>query len=194
MGNLLEEMLTREGKELPNPDSGYFPYGDSDFDEGDAELFGRPKDDEVSLRLVIECSGICEPNPEGIGAWGFTIMTPNRHLIDVHLGDTGKGEENTNNALEYVALLFALTWTAEFAPNVPVEIRSSSKTVVEQVNGNFQCRAESLRPLHESAVELIRQTKATLRWISINENQTAYFLARAAFGNTKKRLEAEGNE
>jgi ribonuclease HI len=188
MGDLELEMLSREGKELPE-------YGDEEFIFGDLEeLFGHESGIEVTPEFVIECGGICEPNPAGIGAWGFAVTCPHNDLIDVHLDDTGRVEENTNNALEYLSVIYALIWISEHAADVPVEIRSSSKTVVEQVNGNFQCRSENLKPLYESAVELIKETKATLRWIPIAENQTAHLLAQAAYVHAKKRLEAEGDE
>jgi ribonuclease HI len=96
--------------------------------------------------------------------------------------------------LEYLAVIYALIWISDNAVDGPVEVRSSSQTVVEQVNGNFRCKSDSLRPLYEAALELVSETKATLRWIPLAENQTAYMLARAAYVHAMKRLEAEGRE
>jgi ribonuclease HI len=188
MDNLELEMLSREGKELPEHGGEGFLFSDLE------EVFGHEGDIVVMPEFVIECAGICEPNPEGIGAWGFAITCPHNDLIDVQLDDTGRTPENTNNALEYLVVIYALIWISENAPDVPVEIRSSSQTVVKQVNGDFRCYSDSLRPLYESALELMAETKATLRWIPLKENQTAYMLARAAYAHAKKRLEAEGDE
>ena len=170
-------------------------YGDEEFIFGDLEeLFGHDSGVEVTPELVIECVGISEPNPGGIGAWGFAVTCAHNDLIDVQLDDAGRTPENTNNALEYLAVIYALIWISDNGVDGPVEVRSSSRTVVEQVNGNFRCKSDSLRPLYEAALELVRETNATLRWIPLAENQTAYMLARAAYVHAKKRLEAEGRE
>lgn len=180
--------VDNEGNKLP------YKHGQELFDfEIEDGAFDHPVIVEAP-EFIIECSGVCEPNPAGIGAYGLTVACPHNDIIDYELGDTGRTPENTNNALEYLAVLYALIWVSEHAADVSVEIRSSSKTVVEQVNGNFRCNSDSLRPLYESAIELMAETKATLRWIPLKENQTAYLLARAAYVHAKKRLEAEGRD
>ena len=188
MGNLELEMLAREGKESPYSGEQEFLFSDLDA------LLSHESDVEVTPEFIIECAGICEPNPGGIGAWGFVVTCPHNDLIDVQLDETGRTAENTNNALEYLAVIRALIWISDNAVDVPVEVRSSSQTVVEQVNGNFRCKSDNLKPLYDAAVELVRETNVTLRWIPLAENQTAYMLARVAYAHAKKRLEAEGRD
>lgn len=162
----------------------------SGHDESDAPASIQPNG-EGEAELIIECGDLCEPNPGGLGAWALAILCPHRTLIDLYFDDTGISNENTNNVLAYIAVINALIWTAECAADVPVEIRSSSQLVVNQVNGKWQCHSENLESLYETAVELVQQTRVVLRWIPFRENQTANLLAQVAYIQARREKEGE---
>lgn len=61
--------------------------------------------------------------------------------------------EATNNEAEYVALLRGLVEARELGYTV-VEAVGDSELVVKQVGGEWRCRADNLKPLHEEVLEV----------------------------------------
>ncbi len=37
--------------------------------------------EDKAKRLTIECDGLCEPPPNGIGCWAFIVFDSNRNII-----------------------------------------------------------------------------------------------------------------
>lgn len=151
------------------------------------------EDAEPQEHITITTSGQCEPNPHGIGAWGFVVYCPHGDMIDVDMDDIGSGENVTNNVTEYVAVICALLWAATYAPDESVEVRTASKTVANQINGEFACKQPHLKELKDDAVELLKQTKAVVRWVSKKETLVADLLAKFAYLRAKHDY-AEGED
>ena len=83
----------------------------------------------------------------------------------------------TNNVAEYRALLLALTRAEELGAD-EVEIRSDSRLLVEQVNGNFRVKAEHLKPLLSEAVQRAKRFRRfSLTHIGREQNKKADRLA-----------------
>lgn len=61
--------------------------------------------------------------------------------------------EATNNEAEYIALLRGIVEARELGYSV-VEAVGDSELVVKQVGGEWRCRAENLKPLHEEVLEV----------------------------------------
>jgi len=96
--------------------------------------------------------GAARGNPGPAGAGVYVEPDGDRPAEELF---EGLGNQ-TNNVAEYRALLLALTRASELGAE-DVEIRSDSRLLVEQVNGNFKVKAAHLKPIVADA--LIRAKK-----------------------------------
>ena len=91
--------------------------------------------------------------------------------------DNGNG---TNNIAEYHALIYALAIAQHLEDNVV--IKSDSKLVVEQVNGNWKVKDQTLKTLYRDAQILIDMraqlfgASTTLQWVSREQNLAGHML------------------
>jgi len=113
-------------------------------------------DHELRLgALRIFCDGLCEPNPGGIGTYGFVGYGPTGVEITRGKGVVARGEGATSNTAEYGAAIRALTWVlGEGGRGVGaklerLEVLSDSQVFVRQLTGEYAVRSPRLRPLHE---------------------------------------------
>src|SRR5438093_11660197 len=93
------------------------------------------------------------------------------------------GKFRTNNEAEYYALLKALELIAEKATEKPPSnigealVRSDSKLVVNQVNGEWRVEDERLMELSSQAREMIEKLGSfRLEWIPREENYAGLWL------------------
>jgi ribonuclease HI len=154
-------------------------------------LFSQQEQDEPDDFLIIECNGYCPDNPSSLGAWSFVVLSTDRHrqLVDQSFGYIGDGERVTNNVAEYYAVLNALTWVIANAPDTPVEIFNSSQLVVNQVNGDWNCNVPILAYYRDSAIDLLRRTRAELLWLPLVKNQVALALSKVAYIHVQREFE-----
>lgn len=88
--------------------------------------------------------------------------------------------EGTNNRAEYLALLEALR-AAVIDQLEEVKILSDSKLVVNQMNGDSECRDASMRLFRDRAKTYVRQIpKFSINLIPRSENQKADKLCNMA--------------
>ncbi len=125
------------------------------------------------MRFRASIDGAARKNPGPAGAGVYVEPEENRPAEELFepLGST------TNNVAEYRALLLALTRAEELGAD-EIEIRSDSRLLVEQVNGNFRVKAEHLKPLlAEAVLRAKRCRRFTLTHIPRERNQQADRLA-----------------
>lgn len=77
----------------------------------------------------IFCDGAAVPNP-GVGGWGFAVY---RDGVETNFA-FGGDEDTTNNKMELMGLLCAISWVAEFAAADPVTIWCDSQYCVRGIN------------------------------------------------------------
>jgi ribonuclease HI len=94
----------------------------------------------MKLQAYIDGGSRGNPGDAGIG-----IYVPGVARIAEYLG-TG-----TNNFAEYSALLAALRF-AVFHRCTELQVYADSELVVKQLNGEYQVRNETIRPLYDSAL------------------------------------------
>ena len=112
------------------------------------------------------------PNP-GNACFAF-VHTENGIEKHFECGFIGK---ETNNMAEYYALFRALVY-CKISDISGIEIFGDSKLVINQVNGVWKIKSESLKSLHEKCKRLCQEMKITLKWISRDDNQRADFLSK----------------
>ncbi len=107
------------------------------------------------MKFLAYIDGAARGNPGPAGAGVYVEAEGNRPFEELFepLG------HQTNNVAEYSALLLALTRAEELAAD-DVEIRSDSRLLVEQVNGNFRVKAAHLKPLVADAIRRSRKFKS----------------------------------
>lgn len=90
--------------------------------------------------------------------------------------DTGEG---TNNQAEYIALYAALYYAHSDKANEFV-IKSDSKLVVEQVNGNWKVKDQKLKELYDEVQKLLAnirsEKKVSIKWVPREENLAGHML------------------
>jgi ribonuclease HI len=118
-------------------------------------------------RLYSDGAARGNPGPAGAGA---VIVSPGGHIVakmGKFLGD------NTNNFAEYMGLLLGLR-RAKAMGIKEIEILSDSELMIRQLKGEYQVKAENLRPLYDEAKELLKAFPALLlRHIPREENSAA---------------------
>ena len=131
--------------------------------EAERAVEARP----VRTRLFTDGAARGTPGPAGAGA---VIISPDGHVVakvGKYLGET------TSNVAEYTGLILGLK-RAKAMGLRELEVLADSELIVKQLSGEYQVKADHLRPLHDEAKALIAGfDKIDLRHIPREENEAA---------------------
>jgi len=131
--------------------------------EAERAVEARP----VRTRLFTDGAARGNPGPAGAGA---VIISPEGHVVakvGKYLGET------TNNVAEYTGLILGLK-RAKAMGLRELEVLADSELVVKQLTGEYQVKADHLRPLHDEARALMKGFDVIdLRYIPREENEAA---------------------
>jgi ribonuclease HI len=133
--------------------------------------------------IVVHIDGLCEPiNPGGAATFGYVIRDDGAVLARKS-GIVGKGSAMSNNVAEYAALCEALEFLLKKRrENSPIELRSDSALVVNQMSGKWKFRKGLYREKYQEAVRLSAQfNDLKFRWVPREENEEADELSREAY-------------
>jgi ribonuclease HI len=83
-------------------------------------------------------------------------------------------EQKTNNEMEYMALIAALSLKAKDGD----VILSDSALIVNQVAGSWKVKKAELFPLCVKAQNLLKEKNCILMWIGREENKAGHLLER----------------
>jgi ribonuclease HI len=118
-------------------------------------------------RLFTDGAARGNPGPAGAGA---VIVSPEGHIVakvGKFLGD------NTNNFAEYMGLILGLK-RAKAMGIKELDVFADSELIVRQLNGEYQVKAENLKPLHQEARQLLAAFPAVeIRYIPREQNAAA---------------------
>ena len=121
----------------------------------------------VRTRLFTDGAARGNPGPAGAGA---VIISPDGHVVakvGKYLGET------TNNVAEYTGLILGLK-RAKAMGLRELDVLADSELLVKQLSGEYQVKADHLRPLHDEAKALLAGfDKIDLRHIPREENEAA---------------------
>jgi len=121
----------------------------------------------VRTRLFTDGAARGNPGPAGAGA---VIISPEGHVVakvGKYLGET------TNNVAEYTGLILGLK-RAKAMGLRELEVLADSELLVRQLSGEYQVKADHLRPLHDEAQALIKGfDEIEIRHIPREENTAA---------------------
>src|SRR5438477_12734582 len=122
---------------------------------------------EYLLTMVVYVDGLCEPvNPGGTATYGYVIRNDAGRDLARKSGVVGKGPEMSNNVAEYAALCEALHFLIrEKLTQLPMEIRSDSRLLVNQMKGEWKFRKGLYAKKYAEAIDLVPQFgKITFKW------------------------------
>jgi ribonuclease HI len=137
--------------------------------------------------LVINCDGLCEPNPGGIATFGWVAKQGDKE-IHSHNAFVRSGAGATNNLAEYSAVISALEWLLGSRYNDRhLIIKTDSQLVVRQINGIYAVRSPAIMPLYQKAIRLVKCFKSlNLEWCPREQNEEADELSRKAYERVLK--------
>jgi ribonuclease HI len=117
----------------------------------DRQAAAAAEEAEKAKRTRLYTDGAARGNPGPAGA-GAVILNPDGHIvakIGKFLGDS------TNNVAEYMGLILGLK-RAKAMGIKELEVFSDSELLVKQLAGEYQVKADHLRPLHDEAKTLLQ--------------------------------------
>ena len=139
----------------------------------------------ATAEIVVYVDGLCEPvNPGGTATYGYVVRNDAGRDIARKSGVVGKGTGMSNNVAEYAALCEALRYLIrEKMTLLPVEIRSDSRLLVNQMKGEWKFHKGLYAQKYRDAKALATQfDRVKFRWIPREENKEADALSREAYG------------
>jgi ribonuclease HI len=142
----------------------------------------------TDLPVRVHFDGACEPpKGGGIATYGFTIEGPELEHEEFGLAVPPGSERATNNVAEYVGAIRALEFLASIGYRGPVLVFGDSQLVVRQLAGEYEVRAEHLRPYHDHLKSLVaRLGDVQFSWVPREENQRADELSKRAIAEARQ--------
>lgn len=143
-------------------------------------------------KVIISCDASIKKNPGGPASVGYVIQyrgrgkDPNPNMEE---GIPCMSKTTTINQAEYEAIYAALSnfFGLVNNPLVPVEVRSDSKLVIDQINGKINCNDPELKRRKDIIVELVHElpVPVSFQWRPRNstpELELANYLAQDVLG------------
>src|SRR5437870_4033549 len=140
--------------------------------------------------ILVHVDGLCEPvNPGGTATYGYVVRNDAGRVIARKYGVVGKGTEMSNNVAEYAALCEAFRFLIkEKMTWLPVEIRSDSRLLVNQMKGEWKFHKGLYAKKYSEATDLVAQFgKISFMWVPREENEEADALSREAYADATKK-------
>lgn len=145
-------------------------------------------------RVIINCDGLCEPNPDGVATAGWLAVDEGKAktIKQSHFTvELDEGEMATNNIAEYAAVQAALGWVTHkrlffLTYKKSVLVRTDSQVLVNQLTGKWNCHSPNLRPRMLATMQLLRFLRdegvtVEIEWVPREQNEAADELSRQAY-------------
>lgn len=133
------------------------------------------------LTIYVDGASRGNPGPAGIGIAIEDKKGITKARISCYIGET------TNNQAEYKALIMGLREAAKLKAE-HVDIRTDSKLLAEQIQGNYKVRNANLRLLFQQVKQLLADFESfTIAFIPRYQNATADALANKALDRYSKQ-------
>lgn len=133
----------------------------------------------------VHFDGACEPaRGGGLATFGYTIEGAGLDLEEGGLAVRPYSERATNNVAEYVGAIQALERLHGLGYSGTVEVRGDSQLVIRQMLGEYEVKAEHLRPYHDWLAQLARRfSSVRWEWVPRERNQRADALSKQALAD-----------
>jgi ribonuclease HI len=145
--------------------------------KGEEEKFGMTADEVVKplQHIILSCDASIKKNPGGPSSVGFVVEWPAELPQKTPLMSSQQVKANTNNEAEYDAVYFGLItlMNLHHNPRCKVEVRSDSRLVIDQLNGDMKCNNERLERRRDLILELIGELPVPVTFVWRPRNSTA---------------------
>lgn len=120
--------------------------------------------------VIISCDASIKENPGGPSSVGFVIRQPDEKPMIIGKMSPAK----SNNQAEYDAIYEALTtyFNLKNNPGCTVEVRSDSKLVVDQLNGDMKCHDKDLARRRDLIREYVKALPVPINFVWMPRNST----------------------
>lgn len=149
------------------------------------DLLSSPKPpQEIPQHTIISCDASIKTNPGGPASVGYVIRRPNKEPMIV----AKPCPATTNNQAEYDAVYEALTALFNLVNNPgKVEVRSDSKLVIDQLNGDMECHDKTLVKRRDAIREFVKELPTEVEFVwkprnSTPDLETANYCAQEILG------------
>jgi ribonuclease HI len=138
--------------------------------------------------VTVHFDGACEEVAgRKVAAYGFSLEGSGLRHEDFGLAVPPGHERATNNVAEYVAAICALEWLRRAGYAGEVRLVGDSQLVVRQMTGEYEVRAEHLRPYHERLRQLVHEfRRVEFVWVPRSENRRADELSKRGIGLARR--------
>ena len=124
--------------------------------------------------------GLCEPQPGGIGTYGYVIYSGGEKIRE-HCGFIGKGKGMTNNIAEYTAVVEALKWAqAHGLLKGEAIIKGDSQLVIRQLQGSYRIKSKTSKKFFPVISKITAGENVRYEWVPREENSEADCLSKRA--------------
>jgi ribonuclease HI len=132
--------------------------------------------------VQVHFDGACDPpKGGGIATYGFLVEGEALEYEEYGLAVPPWSLRATNNVAEYVAAVRALEWLRGQGYRGQVLLLGDSQLVIRQMEGEYEVRAEHLKPYHDHLHELSRQfQEVRYVWVPREQNTRADMLSKIA--------------
>lgn len=143
-------------------------------------ILGNPLGDVMlPSKLKLYFDGSCEPkNPGGVAGFGWRLCDKDGAEIKSDHGEVCRGPGATNNIAEWAAVTNGLNHLQDQCWSGIVEIYGDSQLVINQLNGTYKVRKDTLIPYHEKCMKLLENWTWTAKWIPREENSECDALSK----------------
>jgi|SRR5271170_4079685 len=130
----------------------------------------------------VHFDGACQPpRGGGIATFGYTIEGGGFDLEEAGLAVRPYSERATNNVAEYAGAIQALYRLHGLGYAGPVEMFGDSQLVIRQMKGEYEVKADHLRPYHEWLTLLAKNfSSVRWEWVPREQNPRADALSKQA--------------
>ena len=151
-----------------------------------------PRGQAVYTPVVrVHFDGACQPPQGGIATYGFTIEGEGMDFEDCGLAVPPQSERATNNVAEYVGAIRALEHLRSQGFRGSVSVQGDSELIIRQMNGEYEVRADHLKPYHERLAQLTREfSQVQFGWVRREENTRADELSKRALYEAQRERTA----
>jgi ribonuclease HI len=130
--------------------------------------------------VTVHFDGACEEiGGRRVAGYGFTLEGAGLRHDDFGLAVPPGHAHATNNLAEYVGAICALEWLARQGYAGDVRVLGDSQLVVRQMTGEYDVKAEHLRPYHDRLAQLASGfRRVEFVWVRREENGRADALSK----------------
>src|SRR5580658_9331894 len=140
------------------------------------------------LPVRVHFDGACDPaRGGGVATYGFTIEGEGLDHEEFGLAVPPGSERATNNVAEYVAAVRALEYLVSREFRGVVLVVGDSQLVIRQMSGEYEVKAEHLRPYHDHLQALANRVgEVRFDWVPREENTRADALSKLALSEARQ--------